>query len=392
MTLPPDADRLLAGLRTGAWLDAQVFPPLTYAVPGLIPEGSVLLVGAPKIGKSWFVLTVGLAAASGGKALGLDIPQRPVLYAALEDGDRRLQDRCRRLLADDPIPPEFQYLTRIEPGRAVETISAWLHWQTNPPLIVLDTLGKVLPPTQLGEDRYQRDYRVGSALKRLVDDVPGATLLTNHHDRKAAADDFVDSVSGTHGLAGAADTIIVLARDRNEAAGLVKVAGRDVPEGEYAVTFKDGAVWELDGRDLEVAREKAQQVKATTRATAAAGDRMIDVVLFAYEHPEGVRRADVAKALKIEPTVAGVYLTRAERAGRLQRAERGLYTPVTSVSLLRPGAADVTHNTRNTPPEDGEHAMDAMDAMPAELEEGGDHDRLPFPDDDDPDDPRRFTR
>ena len=31
--------------------------------------------------------------------------------------------------------------------------------------------------------------------------------------------------------------------------------------------------------------------------------------------------------------------------------------------------------------------MDAMDAMPAELEEGGDHGRLPFPDDD-PDDHR----
>jgi RecA-family ATPase len=90
MTLPADADRLLATLRTGAWLDAQVFPPLSYAVPGLIPKGSVLLVGAPQIGKSWLVLGVGLAAASGGKALGLDIPKRPVLYLALEDGDRRL--------------------------------------------------------------------------------------------------------------------------------------------------------------------------------------------------------------------------------------------------------------------------------------------------------------
>jgi hypothetical protein len=28
MTYPPDADRLLATLRDGAWLDAQQFPPL----------------------------------------------------------------------------------------------------------------------------------------------------------------------------------------------------------------------------------------------------------------------------------------------------------------------------------------------------------------------------
>jgi hypothetical protein len=33
MTYPPDADQLLATLRNGAWLDAQEFPPLTYAVP-----------------------------------------------------------------------------------------------------------------------------------------------------------------------------------------------------------------------------------------------------------------------------------------------------------------------------------------------------------------------
>jgi hypothetical protein len=365
MTLPADADRLLATLRTGAWLDAQVFPPLAYAVPGLIPEGSVLLVGAPKIGKSWFVLAVGLAASEGGKALGIDVPKRPVLYAALEDGDRRLQERCRRLLADDPIPPEFQYLTRIEPGRIGDTIAAWMHWhQQPPPLVILDTLGKVLPPAVQGEVPYQRDYGVGSALKRIVDTYPGATLLVNHHQRKAEATDFIDVVSGTAGLAGAADTIIVLSRDRQEASGLLKVTGRDVSEGEYAVTFKDGAVWELDGHDLATAREKAQKVRATTRATAAAGDRMLDVVLYAYEHPDGVRRGDVAKALKLEPSVAGVYLARAVDTGRLQRAERGLYTPVTSVTSLRSRPEDVTDNTRNTSPEDG-----------------GDDGRLPYPDD-----------
>jgi hypothetical protein len=72
----------------------------------------------------------------------------------------------------------------------------------------------------------------------------------------------------------------------------------------------------------------------------------------AYEHPEGVRRGDVAKALKLEPSVAGVYLAHAVDTGRLQRAERGLYTPVTSVTSLRPPSADVTHNARNTPPEE----------------------------------------
>ena len=352
-------ERLLATLRDGAWLDAQEFPPLAYAVPEIVPEGSVLLVAPPKGGKSWLALSMALAAASGGRALGVEVPKRPVLYLALEDGHRRLQDRCRRLLVSDHIPPDFKYLTTVEPGRIVDTIGAWLRWKSgDPPLVILDTLGKVLPPTQLGESSYQRDYRVGSALKRIADSRPGMTLLVVHHDRKANADDFVDSVSGTHGLAGSADTIIVLARDRHETAGLLKVTGRDVPEGEYAVRFKDGAVWELDGPDLAAAREKAQKVRATTRASAGASDRLLDVVLYAYEHPEGVRRGEVAEALDLDPKQATVYLSRAVAAGRLRRAGRGLYTPVISVTSLPSGTAEITGNTDNTPSEDDGRLFD----------------------------------
>jgi hypothetical protein len=346
-------DDLLAGLRDGAWLDAQDFPPLAYAVPGLIPEGLVLLVGPPKIGKSWFVLTVDLGAAVGGTALGIAVPKRPALYLALEDGDRRQQDRCRKLLRGDRIPPEFEYLTRVAPDRIIATIESWLDLQqAEPPLVILDTLGKVMPPALPGESNYQRDYRIGSAMKRIVDDRPGMTLLVIHHDRKADAADWIDSINATHGLAGAMDTIIVISRDRNETSGLLKVTGRDVAEGEYAVRCKDGAVWELDGPDLAIAREKAQKVRATTRATAGAGDRMLDVVLYAYAHPEGVRRGDIAKALHMEPKAATVYLARAVDAGRLQRAERGLYTPVISVTSVTSGAADNTDNTDNSPPEE----------------------------------------
>jgi RecA-family ATPase len=189
--IPADAAKLLSTLRDGAWLDRQEFPPLAWAVPEIIPEGAVLLAAAPKCGKSWLALSVALAAAEGGKALGLEIPKRPVLYAALEDGDRRLQDRCRRLLAGSgSIPPEFKYLTKIEPGRAADTIAAWLHWHPGDPapLVILDTLGKVMPPALPGESNYQRDYQVGSSIKRIVDQRPGMTLQVIHHDRKAGAD------------------------------------------------------------------------------------------------------------------------------------------------------------------------------------------------------------
>lgn len=58
-----------------------MFPPLRYAVEGLIPEGSTLFAGPPKVGKRWFLLGCALAIASGGRVLGcLQVEPRPVLY------------------------------------------------------------------------------------------------------------------------------------------------------------------------------------------------------------------------------------------------------------------------------------------------------------------------
>lgn len=346
---PPELESdLLAALRTGAWLDAQNFPPLRYAVPNIVPEGSTLLVGPPKVGKSWFVLGVALGVASGGRVLGqVPVERRPVLYLALEDGHRRLQDRCRTLLGpDEPIPEMFEYMTTVVPCTALVTIAEWL--QLHPgeePLVILDTLGKVMPPALMGESSYQRDYRVGSALKRLADDHPGSSLLTNHHDRKASSDDFVDSVSGTHGLAGSADTIVVLNRARHETDGVLKVTGRDVAEGEYAVKFDAEALWQLDGDTFEAAAARAGQ----RRATAGVGSVMTDVIDHVVTNPAGVTPTAVATALDLDGATVRKYLTRAVEKGRLRRVGRGLYTPVTSVPLSRTDDSERDNATDVTP-------------------------------------------
>src|SRR5688572_20122765 len=60
--------------RRSSWtatdLIATEFPEPRFAVPGLIPEGLTLFAGAPKLGKSWLGLGLGIAVASGGRALG----------------------------------------------------------------------------------------------------------------------------------------------------------------------------------------------------------------------------------------------------------------------------------------------------------------------------------
>jgi AAA domain len=338
----PAAPGLLDGLRNGGWLEAQDFPPLRYHLPGVVPEGSNLLVGPPKCGKSWFVLALALAAANGGHALGQRVDARPVLYLALEDGHRRLQSRCRVLLDTDRIPKSFEYLTTVHPGTVVATIDAWLarHPGTEP-LVVLDTLGKVMPPALLGESSYSRDYRVGGVLKRLVDEQPGSALVVNHHDRKAGAEDFVDKVSGTNGLAGAADTIIVLARQRHSDDGTVEVTGRDVSEGRYAVTF-DGkrGLWSLAGGTLAAAATEA----STRRLAEGLDERSRNVLAYVADHPNGVRFADVQRDLG---EAEARYLSRLHEAGRIDRPSRGLYVALSEMSVLS-GPTDQPDRTDTT--------------------------------------------
>jgi hypothetical protein len=350
--LHPADEALLEGIRNGAWLDAQDFPPLRYAVPGLVPEGLSLMVGAPKIGKSWWTLDSCLAVSAGGYALGrihTGTP-RPVLYLALEDSDRRLQDRCRQLLDGAAIPPRFEYTTRCSPGDVPSMVATWLAFHYgDQPFVVIDTLGKAMPVASQGETIYQRDYRIMSELKELCDEAPGSTIVVNHHDRKAAADDFVDFVSGTNGLAGGADTLLVLSRDRGEHAGLLRVTGRDVPEGAYALTLVPGTWWRLDGANLEEAAAAAR----TLQASAGLGDKAAGIIAYIGQRPDGVRADEIAAEFDITAVTARVYLGRLHDAKRIQRQHRGLYTPVTSVTSVTsepvvPPERN-TNNVSNTP-------------------------------------------
>ncbi|MFX1756334.1 AAA family ATPase [Rhodococcus sp. As11] len=337
LDVPPFDDSshslLASRLRSGAWLDAQQFPPLNWAIDGVIPEGFGLIVAPPKAGKSWFVLGAALAKADGGRALGcISVRRGPVLYLALEDGYRRLQSRCRILLGDSvPIPGQLDVIIDAQAHEVPMLVGEWLEQHRHDaPLVVLDTLGKVMPPKAAGESDYQRDYRVAGKLKALADAVPGSTVLAVHHTRKAESSDFVDAVSGTQGIAGAADFILVLARKRHDDQASLAVTGRDVIEAEYAITSRDGA-WTLDGGSLKA----AAAALAERKSTDGIGDRSAEIIRYVSGYPGGVSPKEVADALGIPD--ARRYLARLADAERLRKIGRGLYgppsTPVPTVPL-----------------------------------------------------------
>lgn len=314
----------LASTFTATDLMARDFAPIEYAVPGLVPQGLSLLVAAPKIGKSWLVLGLGVAVAGGTRALGaLAVQQRPVLYLALEDGAQRLQARLRSL-GVTKAPAGLHFAVSLT-SDVLTTVEAFLaeHAKAKP-LVILDTLGKVMPPARPQEAQYERDYRVGSRLKACVDAVPGSALIVVHHTRKAAAEDFVESASGTHGLTGAADTIMVLRRNRHEDTATLAVTSRDAAEGEYALTIDALGQWTLNGTTLA----EASRAATAHRTSAGLGDLSTDIVQALVDHPRGIRAQDLATELGSDDHTVRTYLQRLHSAGRVQRISRGLYAPL----------------------------------------------------------------
>lgn len=319
------------------------FQPIQYVIPGIIPEGLTILAAPPKIGKSWLVLDLAYQLATGGEALGA-VPvdrTRPVLYMALEDTQRRLQDRLRHLDVTE-APENLYFQNEVDPGQVLAETRAFMEAHADEaPVVIIDTLGKIAPPASAGESDYQRDYRVGGGLKAVADCVSGGSVIVVHHTRKAHGDDFLDSVSGTQGLAGSADSILVLRRERNEDSGSLSVTSRDAVEGEYAVR-RAGVRWELVGGELA----QAAVALANQRITAGLGAISASVIEAVSVHPEGVRAADVAELLDISEKDAGTYLLRAYKAKRIARIDRGLYAPVgdTPVGNVGSVGTDVSYN------------------------------------------------
>lgn len=224
---------------TAPELLARTFSPLRWAIMSLLAEGLFILAGRPKLGKSWLVLNFAVAIATGGYALGtIKVEAGDVLYCALEDGARRLQERLRRALAGGPVPENLYLATEWKPfdRGGLEDLEDWIKAHPNVRLIVFDTLERVRPSEDPKARLYHSDYQAVQGLQDLAKQY-GICILVVHHTRKQDSNDHLDLVSGSTGLTGAADGVVILKRARGESDATLTANGRDFVDTELALKF-----------------------------------------------------------------------------------------------------------------------------------------------------------
>ena len=225
-------------------------PPI---IDGLLYPGTYLFVGAPKLGKSFLMAQFAYHISTGKSLWGFDVKQGTVLYLALEDDYRRLQERFYRMFGDESTDDLFIAVNAGQLGNGLdEQLNRFVNEHTNTKLIIIDTLQKV---REFGGDKYSysNDYEVITRLKKFADNF-GVCLLLVHHTRKQQADDKFDMISGTNGLLGAADGAFMLQKEKRTSNNAVlEISGRDQQDQRvYLKKNTETLVWELDKIETEL--------------------------------------------------------------------------------------------------------------------------------------------
>ncbi len=246
-------------------------PAPRWAVPGLLPEGLTILAGKPKLGKSFLALGLALTVAAGGTALGTTkVIPGDVLYLALEDRLRRIQDRIRKMMGGLGVGVSkrigFATAWPRTDNFGLDYIEEWCRSVERPALIVIDVWAKFRPIYKTQGSQYDQDYQHGTAVKEVADKYAAAALAL-HHTKKAAVEDVIDEISGTLGIAGSADGTLVLKRARGESDGTISITGRDVDERDLAVSFdQQTCVWKTLGDGVKGGRIRAAILAAFAKA------------------------------------------------------------------------------------------------------------------------------
>ena len=225
-------------------------PPV---IDGLLYTGAYLFVGAPKVGKSFFMAQLAYHVSTGQKLWDYNVHQGTVLYLALEDDYRRLQARMSRMFGvGGAANLRFAVYAKQLGAGLDEQLEKFVRDRPDTRLIIIDTLQKI---REAGGEAYSyaNDYEIIGRMKQFADK-KGVCVLLVHHTRKQLAGDKFEMISGTNGLLGCADGAFLLQKEkRTDLNATLDIVGRDQPDQRlHLIRDPERLSWQLDHAEAEL--------------------------------------------------------------------------------------------------------------------------------------------
>src|SRR5215217_6668793 len=204
--------------------------------------------------------------------------------------------------------------SKMDEGGA-EELQRWLEAHPDAHLVVVDILKRVRPRTSPNRNVYDADYEALEAMQRLAAEYE-VSILVVHHLRKLGAADPLDEISGSTGLSGGADGVLVLKRDRGRADAYLHVTGREIEEeAELALRWDaDLASWTLvgDAEEYRISQERQEIVRVLNEAE------------------EPMTPTEVAELLSKSVNAVKYLMWKMSKDGQLATTGKGRYSPTTN--------------------------------------------------------------
>jgi hypothetical protein len=228
-------------------LSEDIRPPeplVTYDGRSLLHEGTSQLAAKPKIGKTNLAMNLGIAVASDdGQALGGAEVQRHgrVLMLNLDGSRRGTHGRLDTMTAhgESPPPERFDVLHGQFPNvgeGALNLLYEYVEVNPDTELVIVDTLQHLRPPSSGRRNQYHSDYDFVHPISQFGRDTDTSVLLV-HHLNKIQNGDELDKVSGSTGMTGAVENVMMLDRARGETKATLSVRPREGPDEDFDLDF-----------------------------------------------------------------------------------------------------------------------------------------------------------
>ncbi|PWH18184.1 MAG: hypothetical protein DDG60_00755 [Anaerolineae bacterium] len=262
----PEIESLLPPLKTvdAALILKTEYPPIDWIVPEYLAPGLTFLVGKPKVGKSWLALQLANSVLTGGKMFGKDVKPGRVLILALEDNERRLNDRMKKqnwnvspgsvdFMMSDAFMDQITALNAGGGKRLLKFIE-----KNRYRVVIVDTFSRAIQGDQL--DAGEMTEAIGP-LQQYALNKGVALVIIDHMPKNAPTQNPIDHIYGSVGKAGVTDSLWGLYKEQGRAGAKLAITGRDVAETELKLVFDlRGFYWHCEGvaSDVELtAKRKA---------------------------------------------------------------------------------------------------------------------------------------
>lgn len=150
-------------------LHTKIFQTRPPVIENLLYPGTYLFAGAPKLGKSFLMMEFAYHVATGTSLWGYPVRKGTVLYLALEDDQRRLQERLYRMFGTD-CTEDLHMATKAETlsGNLMDQLMNFYKEHHDTALIIVDTLQKI---REIDGEKYSysNDYDVITKIKEFSD-------------------------------------------------------------------------------------------------------------------------------------------------------------------------------------------------------------------------------